>query len=262
MVAGEVISQASVCAKVERCTENISCFSRIAKNLVEESAYECSVDVSVEPTSPLTPSLVLKFSYSEAVDRNTGMKLWSFGGDAHLLASYIYRDDIVEFHTSLKDACDKHGAELYPVFKQHADGISKASNGLGGVYFENFASRPSNSDSSLNDQQAVEALIVNCVQEIIPCYIEILKRHRNDDIHAQNIKWREKCDSTSSLFELESFLKAHNYPEDGMETKTLGILKDPPRNWAVDTGNLREMSFEVIMAQLMARTQKDLSQKQ
>ncbi|KAF8996057.1 Coproporphyrinogen III oxidase [Cyathus striatus] len=46
---------------------------------------------------------------------------WWFGGGADLTPSYLYEEDAVHFHTTLKEACAKHGEELFPSFKKWCD---------------------------------------------------------------------------------------------------------------------------------------------
>ena len=46
---------------------------------------------------------------------------WWFGGGTDLTPYYLYEDDVTYFHQTLKDACDKHGAENYPNYKKWCD---------------------------------------------------------------------------------------------------------------------------------------------
>ena len=45
-------------------------------------------------------------------------KVGWFGGGADLTPSYLFEEDCVHFHKTIKEACDKHSPEYYPTFKK------------------------------------------------------------------------------------------------------------------------------------------------
>ncbi len=67
-------------------------------------------------------------------------KRW-FGGGADLNPPLPYDEDTADFHARLKQACDPHGAELYPALKKWADDYfwiphRNVHRGVGGIFYD------------------------------------------------------------------------------------------------------------------------------
>lgn len=67
-------------------------------------------------------------------------KRW-FGGGADLNPPLPYDEDTADFHARLKQACDPHGAELYPAMKKWADDYfwiphRNVHRGVGGIFYD------------------------------------------------------------------------------------------------------------------------------
>jgi coproporphyrinogen III oxidase len=64
-----------------------------------------------------------------------------FGGGADLTPYYLFEDDAVHFHETLKEACDRHHPDYYPEFKEECDNYFYNSHrsearGIGGLFFD------------------------------------------------------------------------------------------------------------------------------
>ena len=67
-------------------------------------------------------------------------KRW-FGGGADLNPPLPYDEDTADFHARLKQACDPHGAALYPAMKKWADDYfwiahRNVHRGVGGIFYD------------------------------------------------------------------------------------------------------------------------------
>jgi coproporphyrinogen III oxidase len=83
---------------------------------------------------------------------------WWFGGGADLTPSYLYEEDAVHFHKTLKDACNPFGTALYPAFKKWCDEYFHITHrgearGIGGIFFDDLCNEP---HKRIPDDTAVE----------------------------------------------------------------------------------------------------------
>jgi coproporphyrinogen III oxidase len=72
----------------------------------------------------------------------TTTKAW-FGGGADLNPPIPYGEDTADFHAALKAACDAHGEDYYPRFKQWADDYfyiphRQVHRGVGGIFYDHL----------------------------------------------------------------------------------------------------------------------------
>ena len=68
---------------------------------------------------------------------------WWFGGGSDLNPCIEYAEDTADFHNTLKQHCDPHGADLYPRFKAWADEYffvphRKRARGVGGIFYDDY----------------------------------------------------------------------------------------------------------------------------
>ncbi len=99
------------------------------------SFYATGISLVLHPHNPRAPTAHANFRYIEK-----GEKKW-FGGGADLTPHYLYEEDAVHFHRVLKDACDRHGDDLYPRYKKECDKYfylphRGEARGIGGIFFD------------------------------------------------------------------------------------------------------------------------------
>lgn len=101
------------------------------------------ISLVIHPESPMVPTVHANFRFFELYDDETMsncVDAW-FGGGADLTPYYLWEEDAAHFHRILKEACDKHGKGLYPVFKKKCDEYFFNSHrgearGIGGLFFD------------------------------------------------------------------------------------------------------------------------------
>ena len=89
----------------------------------------------LHPRNPYVPTVHLNYRYFEAGP------VWWFGGGVDLTPYYPFAEDAVHFHKTLKQACDAHHSEYYPVFKRWCDEYfylkhRGETRGIGGLFFD------------------------------------------------------------------------------------------------------------------------------
>ena len=97
--------------------------------------YATGTSMVLHPRSPYIPTVHLNYRYFEAGP------VWWFGGGADLTPYYPFAEDAAHFHSSLKQACDAHNPEYYPVFKRWCDEYfylkhRQETRGVGGLFFD------------------------------------------------------------------------------------------------------------------------------
>jgi coproporphyrinogen III oxidase len=105
-------------------------------NTKAERFRATGISLVLHPRSPMVPTVHANFRYLEMDDKDA----W-FGGGADLTPCYLFEEDVVHFHKTLKDACDKHDISYYPRFKKWCDEYFHIPHrgecrGVGGLFFD------------------------------------------------------------------------------------------------------------------------------
>nr|XP_008535032.1 PREDICTED: oxygen-dependent coproporphyrinogen-III oxidase, mitochondrial [Equus przewalskii] len=140
----------------------------------------------IHPKNPHAPTIHFNYRYFEVEDAD-GNKQWWFGGGCDLTPTYLNQEDAVHFHRTLKEACDRHGPDLYPKFKKWCDEYFFIAHrgerrGIGGIFFDDL-------DSPSKDE--VFRFVESCAQAVVPSYIPLVKKHRNDSFTPQEKLWQQ-----------------------------------------------------------------------
>lgn len=97
--------------------------------------YATGTSMVLHPRNPYIPTVHLNYRYFEAGP------VWWFGGGIDLTPYYPFVEDVVHFHRTLKDACDRHHPAYYPTFKLWCDEYfylkhRQETRGVGGIFFD------------------------------------------------------------------------------------------------------------------------------
>ncbi len=97
--------------------------------------YATGTSMVLHPRNPYVPTVHLNYRYFEAGP------VWWFGGGIDLTPYYPFVEDVVQFHQTLKAACDRHHPEYYPTFKLWCDEYfylkhRQETRGVGGIFFD------------------------------------------------------------------------------------------------------------------------------
>ncbi len=147
--------------------------------------YATGVSIVIHPLSPMVPVIHMNVRYFEM---STGE--WWFGGGIDLTPHYIDEADAAFFHTSLKQACDKHHTNYYPDFKKWADDYffithRKETRGIGGIFFDKLTQ---------HENGATKEQLFTFVQEIgnlfAPVYTSLIHKNKNKPYTEENKQWQ------------------------------------------------------------------------
>ncbi|KAK2467722.1 hypothetical protein APHAL10511_000017 [Amanita phalloides] len=181
--------------------------------------FAAGLSLVIHPSNPHVPTVHANYRYFEITEReipngngNEKPKIltWWFGGGSDLTPSYLYEDDAVHFHATLKKACDAHGHQLHPSFKKWCDEYFHITHrgearGIGGLFFDDLhdgehkrlpttTADPSTTDASKKSRPRTAEEIFAFVQEagnaFIPSYLPILTRRHSMPFNDHQRRWQ------------------------------------------------------------------------
>ncbi|KAI0747525.1 coproporphyrinogen III oxidase [Fomes fomentarius] len=148
--------------------------------------FAAGVSLVIHPRNPHAPLVHANYRYSEITEQPTEEEqaagkpgkviAWWFSGGSDLTPSYLYEEDAIHFHKTIKDACDPHGADVYPTFKKWCDEYffithRGEARGVGGIHFDDLSDGPHK-----RDPEELFAFIKAVGDSYMPSYIPILER--------------------------------------------------------------------------------------
>jgi coproporphyrinogen III oxidase len=157
-------------------------FSAVAGTLPEEFAkkigegvadadgcefFATGVSLVLHPYNPYIPTVHANFRFLEK-----GRASW-FGGGTDLTPYYPFREDVVHFHQTLKEACDRHDKNHYPRFKKWCDEYffikhRNETRGVGGIFF----------DYLQGDTEKIFAFVKEAGEAFLPAYLPLVEKRR------------------------------------------------------------------------------------
>jgi coproporphyrinogen III oxidase len=217
--------------------------------------FACGLSIVIHPVNPYVPTVHANWRYFELYDdKNNILDSW-FGGGSDLTPYYIFEEDGRHFHTTLKNAMDTFGTELYARYKDQCDKyfVNKHRNnearGIGGVFYDYL--RPVGNTEA---ERLVEFQKANG-NAFLDAYLPVVEKRKNIEFGENEVRWQEirrgryaefnLIHDRGTLFGLktngriESILMSmpprarweyNHHPEAGSkEAELLEYLK--PRNW-------------------------------
>jgi coproporphyrinogen III oxidase len=129
--------------------------------------FATGVSLVLHPHNPYVPTVHANFRYLER-----GATRW-FGGGTDLTPYYPYREDVIHFHRTLRQACDHHDATYYTYFKHWCDEYfflkhRQETRGVGGIFF----------DYLQGDLERIFAFVREAGEAFLPAYLPIVERRR------------------------------------------------------------------------------------
>ncbi|KFY67629.1 hypothetical protein V496_01520 [Pseudogymnoascus sp. VKM F-4515 (FW-2607)] len=151
--------------------------------------FAAGLSMVLHPKNPMAPTVHLNYRYFETENPDGSVGTWWFGGGTDLTPSYLFDEDAIHFHRTVKDACDKHSKDYYPRFKEWCDKYfsnkhRNETRGVGGIFFDDL-------DDSENDQENCFAFIQTCLKSFLPSYLPIINRRKDMPYTEQEKNWQQ-----------------------------------------------------------------------
>jgi coproporphyrinogen III oxidase len=163
--------------------------------------FATGTSMVLHPHSPYIPTVHLNYRYFEAGP------VWWFGGGIDLTPYYPFLEDVVHFHSTLKEACDRHSPQYYPTFKRWCDEYfylkhRQETRGVGGIFFdyqdgmgELYQGSDPQGPAGLHSAQIgvppqrsweeLFAFVQACGNAFLPAYVPIAEKRREQEYGEQ-----------------------------------------------------------------------------
>ena len=111
-------------------------------DLAGQGFQAVGVSLVLHPHNPYVPTTHANFRYFTAGDEDAD-PVWWFGGGYDLTPYYPFEDDVVEWHTTARDACAVLGDDAYDRYKAWCDEYfflkhRNETRGVGGLFFDDL----------------------------------------------------------------------------------------------------------------------------
>lgn len=225
--------------------------------LAGSSFFATGLSIVIHPLNPFVPTTHANVRYFELYDEQGECCDRWFGGGIDLTPYYLFADDCVHFHRTLKACCDRSGPDLYPRLKKQCDEYfvnihrGREARGVGGIFFDHC--RPGNGSTAAFWLDFTE----ECSRSFLPAYLPIVDRRKNIPYTPRHRTWQEirrgryvefnLMYDRGTLFGLktggrtESILMSlppavrfqyNHVPEPGSEEEKLVTILKNPVDWA------------------------------
>lgn len=139
--------------------------------------FAAGLSLVLHPVNPMAPTVHLNYRYFETANADGSPNAWWFGGGTDLTPNYLYDEDAIHFHKTIKDACDAHDKDYYPRFKKWCDEYFRVkhrneSRGIGGIFFDDL-------DETEKDPENLFSFIQDCAKAFLPSYMPLLMRRKD-----------------------------------------------------------------------------------
>ena len=136
--------------------------------------FAAGLSMVLHPHNPMAPTVHLNYRYFETMNPDGTTQSWWFGGGTDLTPSYLFEEDAVHFHQTIKAACDKHDKSYYPDFKKWCDEYfwlkhREEARGVGGIFFDDLDNK---------DPEKLFSFIKECLNAFLPSYVPIIERRK------------------------------------------------------------------------------------
>ncbi|MCJ1257686.1 Coproporphyrinogen-III oxidase [Lignoscripta atroalba] len=151
--------------------------------------FAAGLSMVLHPHNPMAPTVHLNYRYFETMDQNGDGKAWWFGGGTDLTPSYLFDEDAIHFHRTIKETCEKHDREYYPRFKKWCDKYfyiphRSETRGVGGIFFDDL-------DEEEKDQEQLFSFVKDCLGTFLPSYLPIVERRKDMPYGPREKEWQQ-----------------------------------------------------------------------
>jgi coproporphyrinogen III oxidase len=153
--------------------------------------FAAGLSLVIHPFNPFVPTVHANWRYFELYDEAGNTKDRWFGGGSDLTPYYLFEEDAIHFHQTLKNAIDPFGGALYPAYKRQCDEyfVNKHRNnearGIGGVFYDHL--RPEN-EIAANGLFTFQRANGNA---FTTAYLPIVKKRQDMAFTTEQKHWQE-----------------------------------------------------------------------
>ncbi|KAF7298929.1 Coproporphyrinogen oxidase [Mycena indigotica] len=188
-------------AAVAQMSANHAALPAVPKDSPGLPFFVAGISLVIHPRSPHAPTVHANYRYFEVTDDAGAVLAWWFGGGSDLTPSYLYEEDAVHFHKTIKGVCDRYSSALYPALKAWCDEYfyiphRGEARGVGGIFFDDLKHSPHpripGDDLSKRPAtpEAIFALVTALGDAFLPSYLPILARRMHTPHTPLQRRWQ------------------------------------------------------------------------
>ena len=151
--------------------------------------FACGLSLIIHPTNPFVPTVHANYRYFEVYDDKGQVVDQWFAGGSDLTPYYLYEEDAVHFHQTIKNVCDDFDATFYNHYKQACDTYffnthRGEGRGVGGAFFDYLRPTEKHTDEFwFNFTTSMGHAFVNS-------YVPIVEKRKNQPYTDENRYWQ------------------------------------------------------------------------
>ncbi|KAI1021684.1 hypothetical protein LB503_013229 [Fusarium chuoi] len=158
-------------------------------NMESIDFFAAGLSMVLHPYNPMAPTVHLNYRYFETANPDGTSQAWWFGGGCDLTPSYLFDEDAIHFHKTIKAACDAHDKDYYPRFKKWCDEYfynkhRGEARGIGGIFFDDL-------DETERDRENTFSFVQDCLKAFLPSYIPIIEKRKDMPYTEAEKDWQQ-----------------------------------------------------------------------
>lgn len=156
-----------------------------------EKWFACGLSLVIHPFNPFVPTVHANWRYLEIYDKDDHVSSQWFGGGTDLTPYYLFEEDAIHFHSTLKNAMGPFSKALYPQYKKWCDEYfnnahrGTETRGIGGVFYDHL--KPTE-DFDLEKLFQFQQANGHC---FLDAYLPIVKKRKDIPFTSENKYWQE-----------------------------------------------------------------------
>ena len=153
--------------------------------------FACGLSLVIHPLNPYIPTIHANWRYFELYDEEDKVVDRWFGGGTDLTPYYLFEEDAIHFHRTIKNAIDPFGEELYPAYKKECDHYfcnkhrDNERRGIGGVFYDHL--RPAD---EVDAERLVKFQQANG-HAFLESYLPIIRKRKHTPYTTRETEWQE-----------------------------------------------------------------------
>ena len=153
--------------------------------------FACGLSLVLHPVNPFVPTVHANWRYFELYDDQDNVAERWFGGGSDLTPYYLFEEDAIHFHRTLKEAIDPFGDQLYNAYKKQCDDYfvnhhrNDERRGIGGVFYDHL--RPENDEAAENLFRFQQAN----GNSFLEAYVPIVNKRKDSAYNSEHKHWQE-----------------------------------------------------------------------
>jgi coproporphyrinogen III oxidase len=139
---GQIFEQAGVNFSYVRGIHLPASATAKRPELVDRQFHAMGVSLVIHPKNPYVPTSHANVRFLIA-EKPGSPSIWWFGGGFDLTPYYPFKEDVIHWHSTARNACLPFGEEVYPAYKKWCDEYfylphRTETRGVGGLFFDDL----------------------------------------------------------------------------------------------------------------------------